>query len=105
VEGDFGRGGKRGTCDYAASVHRPESTITFPTRLLVSSNRNRYPEVMGEHIEQRGTERPRIARKRPGKQTVEAIGRQLLQIVVYDKRCRIGGTVTLGRSGGNLRGR
>ena len=50
---------------------------------------------MGEHTEQRITERPRIARKRPGKQTAEAIGRRLLEIVVYDKRCRIGGTLTL----------
>ena len=50
---------------------------------------------MVEHIEQRGTERPRIARKRPGRQSAEAIGRQLLEIVVYDKCCRIGGTLTL----------
>jgi hypothetical protein len=50
---------------------------------------------MGEHIEQRGTERPRIARKRPGRQTAETIGRRLLEIVVYDKRCRIGGKLTL----------
>ena len=28
---------------------------------------------------------PRIARKRPGKQTPETIGRRLLEIVVYDK--------------------
>ena len=50
---------------------------------------------MGEHTAQRITERPRIARKRPGKQTPEAMGRRLLEIVVYDKRCRIGGTLTL----------
>jgi hypothetical protein len=49
---------------------------------------------MGEHTGQRITQRPRIARKRPN-QTVEAIGRRLLEIVVYDKRCRIGGTLTL----------
>jgi hypothetical protein len=41
------------------------------------------------------TERPRIARKRPGKQEPEATARRLLQIVVYDRRCRIGGTLTL----------
>ena len=52
-------------------------------------------QVMGEHTEQRITERPRIARKRPGKQTPEVIGRRLLEIVVYDKRCRIGGKLTL----------
>jgi hypothetical protein len=50
---------------------------------------------MGEHTEQRITERPRIARKRPGKQAPETMGRRLLEIVVYDKRCRIGGTLTL----------
>ncbi len=44
---------------------------------------------------QRDTELPRIARKRPGKRTAEAIGRRLLEIVVYDKCCRIGGTLTL----------
>jgi hypothetical protein len=37
----------------------------------------------------------RIARKRPGKQTAETIGRRLLEIVVYDKSCRIGGKLTL----------
>jgi hypothetical protein len=50
---------------------------------------------MGEHTEERITERPRIARKRPGKQTTETTGRRLLQIVAYDKCCRIGGTLTL----------
>ena len=50
-------------------------------------------EVMGE---QRATERPRIARKRPGKQTAEeTLCRRLLEIVVYDKCCRIGGTLTM----------
>jgi hypothetical protein len=38
--------------------------------------------------------RPRIARKRPAKPTIEAIARRLLQIAVYDKSCRIG-TLTL----------
>jgi hypothetical protein len=46
--------------------------------------------------EQRIIARPRIARNRPGKQTPEALARRLLRIVVYDKRCRIGGTLTLG---------
>lgn len=50
---------------------------------------------MGEHTVQRITDRPRIARKRPGKQEPEAIARRLLQIVVYDKACRIGATLTL----------
>ena len=50
---------------------------------------------MGEHIERQKIERPRIAWKRPGKQTAETMGRRLLEIVIYDKRCRIGGTLTL----------
>jgi hypothetical protein len=49
---------------------------------------------MGERTEQRITERPRSARKRP-KQTAEASARRLLEIVVYARCCRIGGTLTL----------
>ncbi len=49
---------------------------------------------MGERTGQRITQRPRIARKRL-KQASETIGRRLLEIVVYDKSCRIGGTLTL----------
>jgi hypothetical protein len=41
---------------------------------------------MGEHTEQRITDRPRIVRKRPGKQTPEAIGKRLLEIVVRPGR-------------------
>ncbi len=50
---------------------------------------------MGEYIEQ---QEPRIARtipKRRGEQSSAAIGGRLLQIVVYDKCCRIGGTLSL----------
>jgi hypothetical protein len=50
---------------------------------------------MGENVEHRGVQRRRIARKRPDKQSAEAIGRRLLEIVVYDKCCRIGGSRTL----------
>jgi hypothetical protein len=50
---------------------------------------------MGEHTEQRITDRPRIARKRPVRQTPEVLGRLLLNIVVYEKCCRIGGKLTL----------
>ena len=50
---------------------------------------------MGEHVEHRGVQRRRIARKRPGQQTPEAIGRRLLEIVVYDKCCRVGEKLTL----------
>ena len=49
---------------------------------------------MGEHIAQRITGRLRITEKRP-KQSAETIGRRLLRIVVYDKRCRIGGKLTV----------
>ena len=38
---------------------------------------------------------PRIVRKRPGKRSPEAIGRRLLEIIVYDRCCRIGATLTL----------
>ena len=49
---------------------------------------------MAEYMEQ--TDRPpRTARKRPSKQTPESIGRRLLEIVVYDRCCRIGGTLSL----------
>src|SRR5689334_7797885 len=51
--------------------------------------------AMGVHIEQQGAQRPEIARKRPGKQTAEMIGRRLLEIVVYERCCRIGVTLTL----------
>jgi hypothetical protein len=50
---------------------------------------------MGEYTVQRISERPRIARKHPGRQSAEAIGRRLLEIVVYDKSCRIGGKLTV----------
>ena len=50
---------------------------------------------MGEHIEQQGLRGVRIARKRPSKQTLELIGRRLLEIVVYTKHCRIGGKLSL----------
>ena len=50
---------------------------------------------MGENIEQRGLRHARIAPKRPNNRTPETIGRRLLEIVVYDKCCRIGGALTL----------
>jgi hypothetical protein len=49
---------------------------------------------MGEQTLQRITGDPRIARTRP-KQPAETNGRRLLRIVVYDKRCRIGDTLSL----------
>jgi hypothetical protein len=50
---------------------------------------------MGDHIQRRITDPSRIARNRASRQTPEAMGRRLLEIVVYDKSCRIGGTLTL----------
>jgi hypothetical protein len=50
---------------------------------------------MREHTDQRITDRPRIARKRPLKETPEVLGRRLLNVAVYDKRCRVGGSLTL----------
>ena len=50
---------------------------------------------MGEHVEDRNTGRLRIARKRPSKQKPETTGRKLLEIVVYEKACRIGGKLSL----------
>jgi hypothetical protein len=50
---------------------------------------------MGEHFGQQGLRRARIARKRSGQQTPGAMARRLLEIVVYNKCCRIGGKLTL----------
>jgi hypothetical protein len=50
---------------------------------------------MGEHFEHRDTGRRRTARKAPSKQTAEAIGRRLLEIIVYEKSYRTGGKLSL----------
>ena len=52
--------------------------------------------IDGDHIAQRIIGRPRIARKRPAKQSAEAMGQRLLAIVVYDRCCWTGATLTLG---------
>jgi hypothetical protein len=46
-------------------------------------------------IEHQKIDRPRIARKRRIKRTPQAMGRRLLEIVVYAKGCRFGGTLSL----------
>src|SRR6476660_806169 len=69
----------------------PESINSDVSLVEATSDPDRYPTGMGEHAELRFTGRPRIARKRP-KETVAVIGRRLLEIVVYDKQCRIGAT-------------
>ena len=53
------------------------------------------PVGMGEYTPQRIGRRPPIARKRRIKRTAETMGRRLLEIVTYDKSCRIGGTLNL----------
>ena len=50
---------------------------------------------MGEHIAQLISDRSRSSRKQPRKQTIDALGRRLLEIIVYGKRCRIGTTVSV----------
>jgi hypothetical protein len=50
---------------------------------------------MREHVAQQNIGRGRISRKRPGNQTAEAIGRRLLDVIVYGKSCRIGDKVIL----------
>jgi hypothetical protein len=51
--------------------------------------------VMGEHVAQQNIERHRANRKRLSKQTAAAIGRKLLEIIVYRKSCRIGDKLTV----------
>lgn len=53
------------------------------------------PAGMGEHIAQQSTGRPAPGRDRPSTQSPDALGRRLLDILVYEKGCRTGGTVTL----------
>lgn len=50
---------------------------------------------MREHAARQSIERRQTSRERPKKQTAEAIGRKLLDIVVYAKNCRIGGKLSL----------
>ncbi len=66
-----------------ADQERLEHVITGPER---RSARN---------IEHQKIDRPRVARKRRIKRTPQAMGRRLLEIVVYAKGCRFGGTLSL----------
>jgi hypothetical protein len=50
---------------------------------------------MGEHIANENTDRHLVSKKQPVKQTSEAMGRKLLDVVVYSKRCRAGNKLTL----------
>jgi hypothetical protein len=75
--------------------HRLVSKFNSKPWLLVSSNRHRYAVGMGENIAMQNTIRRLVSKKQPGKQTAEAIGRKLLDVVVYRKHCRIGNKLTL----------
>lgn len=50
---------------------------------------------MGEHAAQPNSDRPRSGRKGPSTPTPQALGRQLLDVLVYTKRCRIGSKLTV----------
>ena len=50
---------------------------------------------MGEHTAQQNSDRSGTDRKGPSKQTPQMLGRRLLDILVYTKRCRGGGSVTM----------
>ena len=50
---------------------------------------------MEEHIVPRNITHRRISRGRPRRQAAEAIGRRLLDVMVYDMGCRIGDKVSL----------
>ena len=50
---------------------------------------------MGENIAQQNIGRGPTRRKRPGTPKAEAIGRNLLNIIVYAKGCRVGDKVVL----------
>ena len=49
---------------------------------------------MGEHTAQNSIRRVPINTKHPGKQTAEAVGRRLLDVMVYAKGCRVGGKLS-----------
>jgi hypothetical protein len=50
---------------------------------------------MGEHIAEQYSNRRLVSKNQPRTQTAEAIGRKLLEVVVYGKRCRIGNKLTV----------
>lgn len=50
---------------------------------------------MGEHVAQQNIERHQFNGKRRRRQTPQVIGRRLLDVVVYQKDCRIGDRLDL----------
>ena len=68
----------------------PMSGRYSPVAILTARFRPR-----GEHIAQQNTKRRPSNRKHPGKPTTEAMGRKLLDIIVYSKSCRSGHKLVL----------
>ena len=50
---------------------------------------------MGEHSELLTGDRSRNSAEQPRRQTSEALGRKLLEIIVYQQNCRVGAKLTL----------
>lgn len=50
---------------------------------------------MGEHTTQLAFDSHRTSKKLPRKQTAKELGRRLLDVIVYEKAYRIGGTLCL----------
>ncbi len=50
---------------------------------------------MGEHSGQLTSDRSRSSRKQLGKEAAAALGRRLLEIIVYRQNCRIGAKLSL----------
>jgi hypothetical protein len=74
------------------------TTVTKAARkrvLLAGGQLGSYAFRRGEHIAQRSFGRPRDIRNQPEKQTADALGRRLLEIIVYRQNCRAGGKLTL----------
>ena len=65
-----------------------------PGHWSVSSTAGKL-NAMGEHVTKQNIDHRRVNTNRPRKQTAEAIGRRLLDVIVYGKSCRIGGKVSL----------
>ena len=77
------------------TIHRTVNGSDNFGTVLVSSHQRRYSPCVREHIEQRSPRRAGSVARRPGKQSPETIGHRLLEIVVYDKCCKIGGSLRL----------
>lgn len=63
--------------------------------LLVSRNADGQLVLMGEHAAQLISDRRRTSRNFPEKPPAEELGRRLLAVIVYEKRCRTGTRISL----------